>query len=179
MPGIAGIIGPGKPEEREAILRQMVQEMLHEPFYSSGTYSNERIGLWMGWVSHKESFSDGMPVWNETKDLGMIFSGEDFTDPEEIERLRARGHKCDTENAGYLIHLYEEKGIGAIERLNGRFSGVIVNLREPNVVLFNDRYGLNRIYYHQSQDGFVFRLRGKSASEGIARTPALGPCQPG
>ncbi len=162
MPGIVGIIGPGKPEERGALLRRMVQEMIHEPFYSSGTYSNEGIGLWMGWVSHKESFSEGMPVWNETNDLGMVFSGEDFTEPDEIERLRSRGHKCDPENAGYLIHLYEEKGIGSIERLNGRFSGVVVDLREPNVVLFNDRYGLNRVYYHQNQDGFYFASEAKA-----------------
>ena len=30
MPGIAGIIGPGKPGQNEIELRQMVNSMMHE-----------------------------------------------------------------------------------------------------------------------------------------------------
>jgi asparagine synthase (glutamine-hydrolysing) len=103
-----------------------------------------------------------MPVWNETKDVCVIFSGEDFTDPTEIGRLKAGGHECDSENASYLVHLYEEMGLKFIERLNGWFSGLLVDLREKKIVLFNDRYGLNRIYYHEADTGFFFSSEAKS-----------------
>lgn len=162
MPGIVGIIGKGIPEENRAALEKMLGCMLHEPSYRAGVYENPSAGLWIGWASHAGSFSDCMPVWNETKDICLLFSGEDFTDLAEIERLRAAGHGCDPENASYLVHLYEEMGLDFIERLNGWFSGVLVDLREQRVVLFNDRYGLGRIYHHEKSDGFYFSSEAKS-----------------
>ena len=162
MPGIVGFIGAGRPEESDAALQQMMGCMLHERFYVSGSYSNERLGLWAGWVSHEGSFSDSMPLWNATKDICVIFSGEDFMDAGEIARLRAKGHQCCSGNAGYLVHLYEETGLRFIERLNGRFSGLVIDLRERSVVLFNDRYGQGRVYYHENAAGFYFSSEAKS-----------------
>ncbi len=162
MPGIVGIIGGGNPEEKVVQLHQMVKCMMHEPFYTSGTYENEQVGLWIGWVAHSGSFSDCMPAWNERKDICLVYSGEDFTDQTEIEHLRIRGHKFDSENASYLVHLYEEMGLKFMERLNGWFSGVLMDLREPSIVLFNDRFGLGRIYHHENSRGFYFSSEAKS-----------------
>lgn len=162
MPGIAGIIGTGSPEQNSAALRQMVKCMMHERFYASGPYINEQLGLWVGWVSHKGSFSDCMPLWNEKKDVCVIFSGENFTNPPEIERLRSRGHEFDSENASYLVHLYEEMGLKFIEKLNGWFCGLLLDTRRGKVFLFNDRYGMNRIFVHESKDGFYFSSEAKA-----------------
>ena len=65
-------------------------------------------------------------------------------------------------NANYLVHLYEEQGIQFLEKLNGWFSGVVIDLREGKIVLFNDRYGLQRIYYHEHANGFYFSSEAKS-----------------
>jgi asparagine synthase (glutamine-hydrolysing) len=162
MPGIAGIIGSNFQGMNRAALDQMVKCMMHERFYTTGTYVNEKLGLWIGWVNHDGSFSDCMPLWNETKDVCLIFSGEDFADQIQITDLIVKGHEFDSENASYLIHLYEEIGFEFIEKLNGWFSGVLVDLRKKLIVLFNDRYGLNRIYYHENADGFYFASEAKS-----------------
>jgi asparagine synthase (glutamine-hydrolysing) len=162
MPGIVGIIGNGSPKVYAADLHKMVKCMMHEQFYTSGTYVNERLRTWIGWVSHGGSFADCMPVWNETKDVCLIYSGEDFRDPNEIEHLKIRGHECDEENASYLVHLYEEMGIKFFEKLNGFFSGVLVDLRKQRIVVFNDRYGLNRIYYHENVERFYFASEAKA-----------------
>ena len=69
---------------------------------------------------------------------------------------------CASEDASYLVCLYEEMGLGFLERLNGWFSGVLVDLRQQTVVVFNDRYGLNRVYYHEAPDGFYFSSEAKS-----------------
>jgi asparagine synthase (glutamine-hydrolysing) len=160
MPGITGIISRAPMEESE--IDQMIRSMVHESFYKFGKYINKKIGLYTGWVCLNQSFSDCMPVWNETKNVCLIFSGEDFRDPVEIDILKARGHQCDSENASYLVHLYEEMGIKFIEKLNGWFSGVLVDLGKQNIILFNDRYGLGRIYYHESEDRFYFSSEAKS-----------------
>ena len=162
MPGICGIIGGGSTKEGFSTIRSMTNVMQHEPFYTSGTYINESLKLSVGWVSHPKSFADCMPVWNETKDVCIIFSGEDFTETAEIERLRTKGHECNSTNANYLVHLYEEQGVRFLEKLNGWFSGIVIDLRERKIVLFNDRYGLQRIYYHEHANGFYFSSEAKS-----------------
>jgi asparagine synthase (glutamine-hydrolysing) len=162
MPGIAGIIEKGFREDNEDALQAMVKCMIHEKFYSSGTYAINRLGLRLGWVCLKDSFSDCMPVWNERKDICLIFIGEDATDESEIGHLKADGHQCNLENASYLVHLYEEEGIGFLKKINGWFSGVLVDLREEIITLFNDRYGLNRIYYHENKEAFYFSSEAKS-----------------
>src|SRR4030066_1043727 len=111
MPGITGIIGKTTKEKNERDLQLMVDSMLHESFYKSGIYSNEQAGVYAGWVCHEGSFSDCMPVWNEKKNAVLIFFGENFTDLELFDQLKAKHHKFDSSNASYLIHLYEEKGV--------------------------------------------------------------------
>src|SRR5512137_1126086 len=104
MPGIVGIIGEGCSVENAAALQQLVKCMMHEPFYTSGTYINDELGLWVGWVSHAGSFADCMPVWNEANDVCLVFSGENFTDQSQVTHLQARGHRFEAENASYLVH---------------------------------------------------------------------------
>ena len=127
----------------------MVKCLIHEPSYTNGTYFNEKLGLWSGWACHEGSFADCLPIWNEKKDICLLFSGEDFADQAEIDALRMRGHEFGSDDASYLVHLYEEMGCEFLEKLNGWFSGVLLDLREQKFVLFNDRYGVNRLYFHE------------------------------
>ena len=74
MPGIAGIIRKGTKENEED-LKLMIECMMHETFYTSGTYANDKVMLYVGWISHEGSFSDCMPVVNEKKDLILEYAG--------------------------------------------------------------------------------------------------------
>lgn len=162
MPGIAGIISGGSSEKNALALKQMVKCMLHEPSYNSGSYINKQLGLYAGWVCHTGSFADCMPIWNETHDVCMIYSGENFNDRYDIDNIREHGHQFNPETASYLVHIYEEFGSRFFEKLNGWFSGIIIDLRDDEIILFNDRYGLGRIYYRQSAEGFHFSSEAKS-----------------
>jgi asparagine synthase (glutamine-hydrolysing) len=162
MLGITGIISTEQTPENAIELDAMIQCMLHEKFYQPGTLINKRLGLSVGWVSHTGSFSDCMPVWNEEKNICLIFCGEDYRDCSEISQLRNKGHKFNPENSSYLVHLYEELGLGFLEKINGWFSGLLVNLRDRKAFLFNDRYGLGRICYHECDRGLYFSSEAKS-----------------
>jgi asparagine synthase (glutamine-hydrolysing) len=142
MPGITGIISKAPKEKKEKDLQLMVRSMLHESFYTSGTYTNDKIGIYAGWVCHEGSFSDCMPVWNEKKNAVLLFFGENFTDLELFDQLKANHHRFDNSNASYIIHLYEEKGIDFLQNLNGWFSGILVDIQAGKIFLFNDRYGM-------------------------------------
>ena len=162
MPGITGIIGKAPKEDRKAALGQMVKCMQHEPFYNSGSLFVDKLECAAGWMCHAGSFSDCMPAWNETRDICLVFGGEHFAEPSEVQSLKAAGHQCADSTATSLVHLYEEHGMKFFEMLNGTFHGLLIDLRENKLVLFNDRYGLGRIYYHEGPDGFYFSAEAKS-----------------
>jgi len=162
MPGIIGIISKISCEENIKKIGLMRDSLMHETFYSNGTYTNDDLNVYLGWACHKNSFSDCMPVWNEKKNMVLIFFGENFTDLELFDQLKANNHKFDKSNASYLIHLYEEKGIDFLQELNGWFTGVLLDIHAGKVILFNDRFGMQRIYYHEGKDAFYFSSEAKT-----------------
>jgi asparagine synthase (glutamine-hydrolysing) len=173
MPGIVGIISQRPSGQQSALVKSMTKCLMHESFYTEGTYVNEKLGLWLGWVNHEGSFADCLPIWNEKKDICLFFSGEDFADQAEIDALRRRGHEFDSDDASYVVHLYEEMGCEFLGKLNGWFSGVLLDLREQKFVLFNDRYGVNRIYYHEDASGFYFSSEAKALLKILPATRQL------
>jgi asparagine synthase (glutamine-hydrolysing) len=173
MPGITGIIGGHSPQANRANLDRMVRRMTYEPFHQAGQFAEEKLRAWLGWVAHAGSFADGNPSWNETRDVCLIFGGENFADPADLENLKAKGHTFDANTASYLVHLYEEQGIRFLEKLNGWFCGVLIDLKEQKVVLFNDRYGFSRVYLHESGDGLYFASEAKAILAVVPETREL------
>lgn len=162
MPGIVAIIDTSGQCDHSDALTAMVGAMDREPFLRTGTMREERLGAWLGWACHEGSFSDCLPIWNEERDVGLVFTGEDFATESEVEALRRKGHRFGRDDASYLVHSYEESGAGFLEKINGWFSGVLVDLRENRVIVFNDRYGFNRLYHHCEGDRWYFASEAKS-----------------
>lgn len=162
MPGITGIISKLPKEKNEIDIQCMVKPLIHESFYNSGIYTNYQLKIYAGWVCHQGSFSDCMPIWNEKKNAVLLFFGENFTDIDLFDRLKAKHHRFDNSNASYILHIYEEKGINFLKELNGCFCGILIDIDANKVILFNDRYGMQRIFYYQNRDGFYFSSEAKS-----------------
>jgi asparagine synthase (glutamine-hydrolysing) len=161
MPGIVGLITRMPCEQAERELLQMLETLRHEALYVTGTWVAESLGVYVGWVARKNSFSDGMPLRNERGDVVLTFSGEEFPEPGTPQRLKERGHEFDADGPSYLVHLYEEDS-SFPSRLNGRFHGLLADRNRGTAVLLNDRYGMHRIYYHQSKDAFYFAAEAKA-----------------
>lgn len=161
MPGIVGLITKMPREWAEPQLRRMVQSICHEPFYNSGTWIDESMGLYVGWTARQDSFADGMPLRNETGDVTLIFSGEEFPEPGTAQRLKERGHSLDGKGPAYLVHVYEEDP-SFPKGLNGRFHGLLADRNRGAAMLFNDRYGMHRLYYHESKEAFYFAAESKA-----------------
>ena len=99
---------------------------------------------------------------NETKDVCLVFAGEVFADTADLADLKAKGHAFNSSNGSYLVHLYEELELAFYEKLNGWFSGVLIDTRAKTAVLFNDRYGFERVYYHETERGLFFASEAKA-----------------
>ena len=161
MPGLIGLITRMPREWAEPQLLRMVGALCHESFYETGTWIHESSGVYVGWVARKNSFSDGMPLRNERGDVVLVFSGEDYPDPGTAHRLRERGHDLEAKNSSYLVHLYEEDP-AFLRGLNGRFQGLLIDRARGETTLFNDRFGMHRVYYHESKEAFYFAAEAKA-----------------
>lgn len=161
MPGIVGLISKMPREWAEPQLRRMIEAIRHESFYATGTYLDESLGIYVGWATRKNSFSDGMPLRNEQGDVILVFSGEEFPEPGIDCRLKERGHGLEAKGPSYLVHLCEEDPTFPAN-LNGRFHGLLIDRTDETGTLFNDRYGLHRVYYHQSKEALYFAAEAKA-----------------
>ena len=176
MPGIVGLITKMPREQAKRALLKMIDALRHEDFYVTGTFIEESLGVYVGWVARKGSFCDGMPLRNETRDVVLVFSGEEFPEPGTIDRLTRAGHCMDTTESSYLVHIAEDDPKFPVN-LNGRFHGLLIDRRRGTAILFNDRYGMQRLYHHESADAFYFSPEAKailSAKPGLRRFDSQG-----
>ena len=139
----------------------MVAALRHETSYVSGTWSEESLGLYVGWVERSGPFAGYMPLQNAQGDIVLAFSGEDIPKHGMALRLRERGNADDCEGPSYLVRL-AERDSGFPKCLNGRFHGVLADLKKGTATLFNDRYGMHRIYYHEAKEVFYFAAEAKA-----------------
>jgi asparagine synthase (glutamine-hydrolysing) len=161
MPGIVGLITKMPRNRAEMQLLRMVETIRHESFYTAGTWIDEPSGVYVGWVARESSFSDGMPVHNENGNIVLTFAGEEYPDPSAVRSLRERGHEFTAAGASYLVHVYEEDAWFP-RSLNGRFHGLVVEKDRHESTLFNDRYGMQRLYYHEGREAFYFAAEAKA-----------------
>jgi asparagine synthase (glutamine-hydrolysing) len=160
--------------ECESLVRAMLACMKHELFYVSGTHSAPELGVYAGWIAHENSFVGEQVFFNERKDIALIFSGECFMDPEMRTHLGQNGHGFGKDSDS-LIHLYEQEGERFFEKLNGLFSGLLVDKSQKKAYLFNDRYGAERVYWHQTKDATYFASEAKALLSILPELRELDP----
>lgn len=175
MPGIVGLISRMPPEAAKRELLQMATSMCHESFYVAGVWTDEARGVYVGWIEREGSFCAAMPLKNERDDIVLVFSGEEFPEPGTPQRLQEQCHQLSGAEASYLVHLYEENRQSFPATLNGRFHGLLMDRSRETLMLFNDRYGMHRLYYHESKDAFYFAAEAKAILAVRPELRALAP----
>ncbi len=102
------------------------------------------------------------PIWNETKDVAVIFNGELYNYRDLRERLALCGHRFATQSdTEVLVHAWEEWGEDSLTELQGMFAFALLDLREryataPILFLARDPLGIKPLYYTQTPEGFAF-----------------------
>jgi len=154
VPGIVGLITKKPRQWAEPQLLRMVVALRHEPFYRAGTWIDESLGVYAGWTVIEDSFADGMPLHDQKTDRSMIFSGE-------VYGHRHAASDVDESRAAFILRLAaSDKSF--VSRLNGLFHGLLADPITGSVELFNDRYGMHRLCYHESEEAFYFAAEAKA-----------------
>ncbi|HST03071.1 MAG TPA: asparagine synthetase B, partial [Usitatibacter sp.] len=117
MCGIAGFVGEGG----EAILREMGRAIAHRGPDGEGLHVDRAAGVHL--LQRRLAIIDiaggDQPMWNETRDVCVIFNGEIYNHLELRSQLAALGHtfRSDHSDTEVLVHGYEAWGAELASRL--------------------------------------------------------------
>jgi asparagine synthase (glutamine-hydrolysing) len=150
------------------VIEQMTSLMMHEPGYVGGQCTDADQAVAVGWVRHGHASATTLPVWNAARDACLVFVGEHFAD-----RDGSVGNAPEPGDVRQVMDLYERWGPEFVEKLNGCFSGVLIDRRRGFTTVFNDRYGLCRVYYHEAPGAFYFASEAKALLAVVPRRPQL------
>jgi asparagine synthase (glutamine-hydrolysing) len=140
VPGLAAVIGPASREELQAYVTAMVAAMQHEPDWLTGIVSAPELGVCAGWVNRGGSFAAAQNAARGSGGSALLMCGECVDDAGADANLLRR---------------YEAEGANFVRDLNGLFSGLLIDRPSGHVLLFNDRFGSERVYHHQ-RGGLTF-----------------------
>ena len=97
------------------------------------------------------------PMSNEDGTIHIVFNGEIYNFKDLRSELAVRGHRfrthSDTET---ILHLYEDEGLDAMQRLEGMFALAIWDEGRRRLVLARDRAGKKPLYVYRDARRIAF-----------------------
>ncbi len=155
MCGFVGYIN--KKEKKQDIIEKMSKRIEHRGPDAEGFYKDEDIELAHRRLSIIDLASGNQPIYNETKDLVIVFNGEIYNFPSLREDLEAKGHKFVTNtDTEVIVHGYEEYQEGILNKLRGMFAFVIWDKKNKELFGARDIFGIKPFYYTIMNDTFMF-----------------------
>ncbi len=161
MCGFCGFTGNVK--DRENVIIDMMNRIVHRGPDSAGTHSDKNITLGFRRLSIIDLDNGSQPMYNKDKSIVIVFNGEIYNYRELREQLIEKGYEfathSDTET---LLHLYEDKGEDMLNDLRGMFAFVIYELKNKKLFAARDFFGIKPFYYGQFDGSLVFGSEIKS-----------------
>lgn len=112
------------------------------------------------------------PIWNEARDVAVVFNGELYNYRELRNRLTRCGHQFVTQSdTEVLVHAWEEWGEECLTELRGMFAVALADFRKqysagPLLFLARDPLGIKPLYYTQTNEGFAFASELRALMQG-------------
>jgi asparagine synthase (glutamine-hydrolysing) len=164
--GICGAAYTAPEKDTQSRVRVMTAAMSHRGPDGEGFIMNEPrapgLALGMRRLSIIDLPGGHQPIWNETRDVAIIFNGELYNYRKLRETLLLCGHRFSTQSdTEVLVHAWEEWGEDCLVELRGMFAFALLDLRRrhaavPVLFLARDPLGIKPLYYTQTSDGFAF-----------------------
>lgn len=155
MCGFCGFTG--KVENREQVIKNMMEKIIYRGPDSDGTHIDEDIALGFRRLSIIDLADGTQPIYNEDGTKVIVFNGEIYNYKDIREDLVSKGHifktKTDTE---VILHGYEEYGPEVLNKFRGMFGIAIWDLTEKELFIARDFFGIKPMYYTQVGNDLIF-----------------------
>jgi len=161
---MCGIIGfTGNIENREDIITEMSNTIIHRGPDSAGMYSDDDISIGFRRLSFIDLAEGTQPIYNEDKTLVVFLNGEIYNYAPLREELLRKGHKLYTKSdTEVLVHLYEDHGPAMLNRLRGMFAFCVYNTVTKDLFIARDYFGIKPMYYAEMDGHLMFGSEIKS-----------------
>ena len=157
MCGIAGIYRFDKRPISESDIRKMTNSMVHRGPDDDGIFVEGSLGIGMRRLSIIDVDGGHQPLSNEKGNLHLVMNGEIYNYLELRQELTARGHCFSTgSDAEVILHLYEEKGVKAVDDLNGMFAFALYDSDDHLLWIGRDRLGIKPLFFAKIGEYFAF-----------------------
>jgi asparagine synthase (glutamine-hydrolysing) len=166
LPGLAGLVTRNPDRNAaEQLLARMLRRQLHQPSCRWSSLCLPEQGIYVGWVNNPSMHAQPLTVQNSH--FTLVFCGETFL------HGAVDGSRPSERHA--IVSSLEADPDGFVSTLNGWFAGLLIDHRKRSAVLFNDRYGMHRVYYCRTPDSFLFASEAKSLLAVRPETRSLDP----
>ena len=165
MCGITGVVLLDKNfQENLKQVMPMTKVINHRGPDGEGYYFSEHVAF-----GHRRlkiidlSENASQPIYNEKRDIVLVFNGEIYNFRELRKDLIGKGHNfiSDTDSE-VIVHLYEEYGTFCTSLLEGMFAFAIHDKRKNRVFIARDRLGEKPLFTYQNNTGIYFSSEIKS-----------------
>ncbi len=164
MCGIVGFVNNDLDKEKN--LKKMSDVIKHRGPDGEGIYTNDFVALAHRRLSIIDLSSGNQPMFNEDNKIVTIFNGEIYNYLELKEELIAKGHKFKTKSdTEVLVHGYEEWKTDLPKKLRGMFAFAIYDIKNNELFLARDNFGIKPLYYAHMNDTLMFASEIKSLLE--------------
>lgn len=158
---MVGLITAKGRARAEAELQRMIAATGQHTGCAVRTLSDEALGLYAAWVAPEGTRAAEMPFRNVGGDVAIVFDGDTYPEDRTKQPIEVLGCGGGSEGVSELVRDYEEDDCFP-RKLNGLFHGLVADSSSGLALLFNDRYGMRRLYYHERRDAFYFAAEAKA-----------------
>jgi asparagine synthase (glutamine-hydrolysing) len=165
MPGIFGLVEisrepiANRRHELVDAVRRMAAAMLLDERCTIATILEPELGVCAGRVGLGPSLEWAPDAVHG--DLMLLTAGEPRTGAPS-EALSTLRMACSGSGSRELIAAYLRDGERALCGVGGAFAGILVDRRRRSCVLFNDRYGMERLFVHRDGPRTYFASEAKA-----------------
>jgi len=158
MCGIVGILAfDPRVEVDAARVRLMLGALKHRGPDGEGVLLDGPVGLGHRRLAIVDVRGGQQPMANEDGNVWIAFNGEIYNHTALRAPLESCGHRyrtrSDTET---ILHLYEEHGEAAVERLRGMFAFAVWDRAAGRLLLARDPLGIKPLYLAWTRDELLF-----------------------
>lgn len=157
MCGILGMVSKTGKNQDMAI-KSMARAINHRGPDACGFYHKDRVYLGHNRLSIVDLTAEAnQPMYNESRDLVLVFNGEIYNYQELRETLIKKGHTfCSKTDSEVVLHSYEEFGEDCVRKFRGMFGFAIYDEQEEKLFLARDHIGIKPLYYVNNRRLFAF-----------------------
>lgn len=173
MCGICGTYG----FDGDQASRQMQGCLVHRGPDDSGrlTRNEEKVSLGFQRLAIIDLSSDAnQPMASDDGRTWITFNGEIYNYRELRAQLEQKGHRFRTaSDTEVILRLFEDRGEGFLEALNGMFAVAVLDLRRRHLMLVRDRLGIKPLFYWTSGSKLAFasEIKALLSLDEVSRDP--------